>query len=187
MELFPKDVTTHFSKFDVLGLDVETISISLNSETLAAITSEAEIRDFDSRSAYLRHIIQNRSQLESLDQTEVGVVEAVAEQLKEHQNKKISEFEVRLQNFETQMESIHHMAEQTTERYEYIERTEERISEIESSTNSNQNKLSRYSRETNTNQKEIRDHKKEIEHLKGQIRALKSDIREISESEANSL
>ena len=166
---------------------MKTISISLKPETVEAITTEAEIRDFDSRSAYLRYIVQNRGQVESLDQTEVEVVEAVAERIKEHHHEKISDIEDHLQNLQMDIKQVYDVAEQAERRYNYIEKMEKQISEIQSTTNSNESKLADHNRELQTSDREVRENEKEIENLKRRIRALKSDIREVHQSDSGSI
>jgi chromosome segregation ATPase len=165
---------------------VESISISLDTQTLESITSEAEIQDFDSRSAYIRHIIQSRGQIESIDQTEVDVIEEVAQRLSENHHDEISELEEQINNVKRHLGSLDEMIETHQKRYNYTKQMEDSISELESTVDSNVDQLSNYARENRSQQREIRDNEEEIEYLKNQIHSLKSDIREVRESNADS-
>ncbi|QFU83377.1 coiled-coil domain-containing protein [Natronorubrum aibiense] len=157
------------------------MSISLRPETLEALTSEAEIQDFDSRSEYIRHILQSRHQIESIDQTKVQVVEEVAEQLKESHHGKISEIEDRLSEYELQLNDIHNISKKAREHHEFIEQTEDKISELASQVASNEEKLEEHRRRSHERDRERRNNEEEIRQLKRRIEGLQSELRDLRE------
>lgn len=162
---------------------METISVTLPVETVEAISSEAEMQDFDSRSAYLRYIIQQRGEIESVDQTEVDVVEAIAERFAETYREEFSELESHQKSLEREIVDLREISDDVMRQQDFIDNVEHQVSEIGSTVASLEKETSRYERKQASQHRDIRNNQDEIEHVKDQIRRLKSDIQEIRESD----
>jgi len=159
---------------------VKSVSVSLPQEVIDAITTEAEVQEFGSRSEYLRYIIERRSEIDSIDKTEVDVVEAVAERLKQSHHEEISELEEQVRGFSHHIREIEEDAEYARGFHDQVEKQGREIDEVEDIATENQEELEELSRALRENQRELRDKDKEIAHLKSQLRSLKSEVRELS-------
>lgn len=158
---------------------MNNISVSLPAETVEALSTEAELRDFDSRSAYIRHILENRGKLDSIDSTEVEILEAVAERVEKQHHENISDLEDRLRNFEQGLERARRDAEEAGEYHRKIKEFEDSVYEAKERAASIKETLSKTTRQVSTQQHEIRSNEEDIESLRSRFLTLQSQMDEI--------